>query len=161
MLKHIYSESFRSVVFHKETYGAKVTNLFIDDTTYFENIIEHIVQPLGIDRQDVCNLWAGVDPEYKCNGINFNIITKTDFLRPHRDYNPTKLNILISGPTINGVHFTDNGESWFWETPAIIDVSKEHYLTNIPEEPPRITLQIFLTKPIEYYRSSINFSPNW
>lgn len=162
MLRRIYTQCQRSILFHRPVYGAKNTNYFIDDNDLFDQIVEHIVRPLAINLDEIENLWNSQDPEYNCKGINFNVLEQSDYLKPHIDYNPTKLNILISGPTSNYIKFVNEGDTWDWTTPAIIDVSKLHYVTDdsaITE--PRVMMQIFLTKKFEYYRNNINLTPNW
>jgi hypothetical protein len=162
MLNSIFNSCTRSLVFHKVKYGAKNTNYFIDNRDDFNSVLDCIIKPLGIDPDDIVNLWNNVDLEYKCSGINFNVLTADDYLKPHIDYNPTKLNILISGKTKNHVHFVNEGETWDWSTPAVIDVSKLHYVSNNAIElVPRVTMQIFLTKSFDYYRNNINTLPDW
>jgi hypothetical protein len=162
MLREIFTECNRSILFHKPVYGAKNTNYFIDDTTLFAKVIEKIIKPLEIDLNEVQNLWNNEDPNYMCNGINFNVLENGDYLKPHIDYNPTKLNILISGQTDNYIKFVNENESWGWETPALIDISKLHYVSNEKSiTTPRVMMQIFLTKSFDYYKSSMNLNPDW
>jgi hypothetical protein len=162
MLREIFAECKRSLLFHKPIYGAKNTNYFIDDTTLFAKIIEKIIKPLKINLNEIENLWNNENTEYKCNGINFNVLTSGDYLKPHIDYNPTKLNILISGYTDNHIKFVNENESWDWMSPALIDISKLHYVSNdTPITEPRIMMQIFLTKNFDYYKNNMNLNPDW
>ena len=87
-----------------------------------------------------------------------------DFLKPHRDYNPTKLNILISGKTMYRIHYLgeDQSESYDWEYPALCDVSKKHYVDDMAHgAPERVMLQVFIKKSFDYYKNIINLNPNW
>jgi hypothetical protein len=162
MLREIFTECNRSILFHKPVYGAKNTNYFIDDTTLFAKVIEKIIKPLEINLDEVQNLWNNADLNYKCNGINFNVLENGDYLKPHIDYNPTKLNILISGTTDNHIRFVNENESWGWETPALIDISKLHYVSNdVPITKLRVMMQIFLTKSFDHYKNSMNLNPDW
>lgn len=162
ILRSIYTECQRSILFHRPKYGAKNTNYFIDDKSLFQTIIEKIIKPLEISDNEIENLWNNADPDYKCSGINFNVLQHGDYLKPHIDYNPTKLNILISGKTDNYIKFVNEDETWDWKTPALIDISKLHYVSNdIPITQPRVMMQIFLTKSFEYYKNTMNLNPNW
>ena len=163
MIRNIYNSGLRRRIFRYQD-GIKITNHFIDNTNDFDLIMENVVKPVGINPDDVGNLWNEMDNEYQCNGINFNVMCGGDFLKPHRDYNPTKLNILISGKTMYRIHYLgeDQSESYDWEYPALCDVSKKHYVDDMAHgAPERVMLQVFIKKSFDYYKNIINLNPNW
>lgn len=160
MLNDIFRLCNRSMSFNKNKF--KITNYFIDDQTNFDKIIKNIVTPLGIDTSEIYNLWNDIDTNYKCKGINFNVLGNNGYINNHVDTNPTKINILLSGKTNNKIYYADTGDTWDWKTPALIDVSKEHCVTNeVYESIPRVTMQIFLINSFEYYKNIINLNPEW
>jgi hypothetical protein len=163
LIKQVYESCIRKKVFI-EPNRIQITNYFIDDINDFNLLIEHVVKPTGVNPDDVGNMWNDVDPKYNCKGINFNVMRGGDFLKPHCDGNPTKLNILVSGKTKYCIKFVgeDDSESYNWDTPALVDVSKKHYVDDIEASASdRIMLQIFIKKSFDYYKNIINVNPNW
>lgn len=163
-LREIFYSTTR---FHEFEYPntIKITNHFIDNEDDFNFIINNIIIPAGISIEDVQDTWGEVDPDYiNKRGINFNVCKVGDFIGPHKDKNPTKLNIMISKNISTSIKFTgeSDDESYNWKTPALVDVSRMHYVDPLEEgTAPRITLQIFLTKSFEYYKETINKNPTW
>lgn len=163
MLRNIYDSCSRTNVY-TDANRIKITTHFIDNTIDYNKIIEKIVIPVGLDPIDINNMWNSKDPTYNCSGINFNVLQGDDFLNIHKDYNPTKLNILISGCTANMIRYVEDeaNECYDWSTPALIDVRPLHYVDNIETNVvPRVMMQIFLTNPFEYYKNKINLNPLW
>jgi len=162
-LREIFYSTAQSLQFKSNT--IKITNHFIDSDNDFNFIIDNIVKPTGININEVQDTWGEVDSNYvNKRGINFNVCRVGDFIGPHKDKNPTKLNIMISENISTSIKFTDesDNESYDWKTPALVDVSRSHYVDPLEEgTPPRITLQIFLTKSFDYYKETINKKPNW
>ena len=163
MIRNIYAAGLRKRLFRYKD-GIQITNHFIDDINDVNLIMENVVKPAGINLEHVANFWNEMDNEYKCHGINFNVMRGGDYLKPHIDYNPTKLNILISGKTNYSIHYVDEdeSESYNWDYPALCDVSKKHYVDDMaPDAPERVMLQVFITKSFDYYKDIINLNPNW
>jgi hypothetical protein len=155
-LRDIYHRCDRYDVYEDARY-AKNKNVFIDDDYDFKWIIENILWPIGIQEDEVENLFN----EQRCRGINFNIITSGDWVNTHRDYNPTKLNILLTDERSCDIVFVDTNESWDYQTPAILDVSQRHLVSNITQlSKPRIMLQVFLRHEFKYYIELLRDLPN-
>ena len=163
-LREIFNSTSRTLQFKYEN-RIQITNHFIDDDNDFKFIIDNIIIPTGIPIADVQDIWGENDPNYINNrGINFNVCKVGDFIGPHKDKNPTKLNIMISEKLSTSINFLGETEeeSYNWETPALVDVSKSHYVNPLPEgSEPRVTLQIFLINSFEYYKKIINTNPQW
>jgi hypothetical protein len=149
-LWEIYSRCSRS----KDYYNVRVastTNVFIDDSNDQEYIRNEIIKPLGIPEDYLLN-------EYDNSlGFNFNVVKPTGFVLPHRDVNGCKLNILLNESTEAPFLFCETGEKYYYEHPALLDVSQLHTVDNcdsIRED--RVTLQLFLTKPYAECERKIN-----
>jgi hypothetical protein len=163
-LREIFQATTRTHQFEYEN-KIKITNHFIDNEDDFKFIIDNIIIPTGISIEEVQDTWGENDINYINNrGINFNVCKVGDFIGPHKDKNPTKLNIMISEKLSTSINFAGESkeESYNWETPALVDVSKVHYVDPLPEGSlPRVTLQIFLTNSFDYYKKIVNTTPNW
>jgi hypothetical protein len=164
-LRKIFQSTTQIKNFHMPD-RIKITNHFIDNHDDFKFIVENIIKPVGIDPNDIKDTWSEIDPEYNNKyGINFNVCAAGDFIGPHCDKTPAKLNILISEKVTTSIKFTgyENSETWDWRTPALIDVSKKHFVDPLPLNAtcPRITMQIFINKSFDYYKDIINTSPDW
>ena len=154
-LRNIYANCVRTDRY-ENILVARNTNVFIDDESDYQWILKHILLPIGILQDDIENLYK----QQNCAGINFNVLTSVDWVNQHSDINPCKLNILISSEKISNIRFISDNEEWNYETPAILDVSKNHLVTNLDQlTEPRIVLQVFLTKPFEYYRDHVKTAP--
>ena len=150
-LHSIYTRCQRADLYEDPKY-ARNLNVFIDDEGDFSWIVENVLQKYGIDAEDLDNFYK----EQRCNGINFNVLTSNDWVHDHKDYNPAKLNILVTPDTACNIFFVDDHESWYYHTPAILDVSKKHRVENLWKlTEPRVMLQAFLNKPFSHYRRMI------
>jgi len=152
---------------HKEKYYnyniASTTNVFIDDPNDIEYINNNIIKPLGLGPADkihipadlIANIWDG--PWDNGNGFNFNVVEPGGFVKPHRDLNPTKLNILLNDTTLAPFHLLETDKKYYYEHPALLDVSQLHTIDNcesIVED--RVTLQLFLTASYNVCERIIN-----
>lgn len=146
-LRDIYDRCDRSDLYEDDRY-ARNTNVFIDSTQDFTWIVDRLLRRYDIDYDDIENFYK----DQRCNGINFNVLTNADWVKEHRDYNPTKLNILVSDERCSEIVFPDFGERWAYETPAILKVGMRHRVDNLHLlTKPRIMLQVFLRKPFMEY----------
>lgn len=151
-LRATYARCQRSDMY-EDLEVARNRNVFIDDDRDFDWIIDHVLLPVGIPRDHVGNMYQ----EQHCRGINFNVIDSLGFVHAHIDINPTKLNILITSEMGSNIKFIDTGEEWDYHSPAILDVSQWHTVTNISQlSMPRVMLQIFLLHPFETYRQLLS-----
>ena len=151
-LREIYGRCARSDIYSDERY-AQNRNVFIDDDDDFAWIIDHVVKRYGINPSDVSNSYSA----QRCRGINFNVVSAQDWIKPHVDYNPTKLNLLLSDDRSCAIVFTDSGERWDYRTPALLNVAHRHYVDNMQAlVTPRIMLQVFITKPFDHYRQHVD-----
>ena len=123
---------------------ASTTNVFIDDLIDCEYIEENIIQPLGITKHVLKN-------EYdNSRGYNFNVVKPGGFVKPHKDVNSTKVNILLNTTTDAPFLFVETKQKYYYEYPVLLDVSQLHTVDNcesITED--RVTLQLFLIKPYD------------
>ena len=123
---------------------ASTTNVFIDDQIDCEYIEENIIQPLGITKHVLKN-------EYdNSRGYNFNVVKPGGFVKPHKDVNSTKVNILLNTTTDAPFLFVETKQKYYYEYPVLLDVSQLHTVDNcesITED--RVTLQLFLIKPYD------------
>lgn len=123
---------------------ARNRNVFIDNNDDFDWIMDNIVIAYGLDRSDIGNLYT----KQNCRGINFNVITASDWVREHSDVNPSKINILLTKQHGSNIRFVETSEEWDYRTPALLDVSQRHLVTNVERlDQPRVMMQIFITKP--------------
>lgn len=123
---------------------ASTTNVFIDNPEDCAYIEQNIVEPLGIDKQWLNNQYDN------SVGYNFNVVKPTGFVKPHRDVNSTKVNILLNQTTLAPFLFVETQQRYYYEHPVLLDVSQLHTVDNcssITED--RVTLQLFLTKPYD------------
>ena len=139
-LWEIYTRCNRS----EDYYNPKVastTNVFIDDVDDCAYIEQNIVKPLGIQDSLLKN-------EYDDSvGYNFNVVKPGGFVKPHRDVNSTKVNILLNEKTDAPFLFVDTQEKYYYEHPVLLDVSQLHTVDNCESiQQDRVTLQLFLTE---------------
>lgn len=123
---------------------ASTTNVFIDNPKDRQYIEQNIINPLGIPADFLRNEYDDSD------GYNFNVVKPGGFVKPHRDVNNTKVNILLNEKTIAPFLFVETGERYYYEHPVLLDVSQLHTVDeccSIRED--RVTLQLFLTKTYE------------
>ncbi len=147
-LNEIYRLSNRRSNYSQSEIAQNV-NLHIDDPGHFERIVDWVLKPLKIDPREVKNMY----PHQVCTGMNFNILSPGDWIKPHVDYNKTKLNILLKGNPEHCIHFINENETWDYLSPAILDVSKLHTVQKIETlKVPRVMLQIFLSEDFSHYR---------
>ena len=129
-------------------------NAFIDNTDDIKYIEKNIIKPFGIDLEIVKNQYTAFGNSV---GFNFNILTSSGFVRTHCDTNKTKINILLNNSTQSPICWPESGHQYYYEYPALIDVSIPHMVNNCHLiEQARVTLQIFLTKPFDYCKQLIN-----
>ena len=130
---------------------ADTTNVFIHNYDDIEYIDNNIIKPLGIPGTLLKNLWNDGP------GFNFNVVKPGGFVRPHRDLNNTKLNILLNDTTLAPFHLLVFNEKYYYEHPVLLDVSQLHTIDNcesIVED--RVTLQLFLTADYKKCERIIN-----
>ena len=130
---------------------ASTTNVFIDNYDDIKYIIDNIIKPLGIPETLLKNFWDDGP------GLNFNVVKPGGFVRPHRDINSTKLNILLNDTTLAPFYSLVSNEKYYYEHPVLLDVSQLHTIDNcesIVED--RVTLQLFLTADYKKCERIIN-----
>ena len=146
----IYYRCDRKEEYYNENV-ARTTNVFIDNLRDIEYIENQIIKPLGIPDSFLKN-------EYDNSlGFNFNVVNPNGFVKPHRDINGTKLNILLNDSTLAPFLFVETNEKYYYEHPVLLDVSRLHTIDNcksIVED--RVTLQLFLTAPYKKCERIIN-----
>jgi hypothetical protein len=155
MLWSIYNRCIQSYDYYDKKV-AKTTNVFITNTDDIEYLKKYILYPLGIDEKITHNQYNG-GAAYRDTGFCFNVIRPNGFVNPHRDVNPSKLNILLNETTQSPFCFTESGDEYYYEAPVLLDVSQLHTVNNcelITED--RVTLQVFLTKDYKYCERMIN-----
>ena len=132
----------------------KGANAFIENQDDIEYIEENIIKLFGLDTAIVRNQYT----EFGVNlGFNFNILRPGGFANAHSDVNKTKINILLNESTQSPIHWVKSGDSYYYEYPALIDVSLEHMVKDchlINED--RVTFQIFLTESFDYCKKMID-----
>ena len=130
---------------------ASTTNDIIDEPIDCEYIEQNIIQPLGITKHVLKN-------EYdNSKGYNFNVVKPGGFVKPHKDVNSTKVNILLNTSTDAPFLFVETKQKYYYEYPVLLDVSQLHTVDNcesITED--RVTLQLFLIKPYDECERMIN-----
>ena len=155
-LRNIYLSSNRTEIYEDKNI-ARSTQVFIDIREHQDWIYNTLVCPLGIERSHIRNNW----PDSRCCGINFNVFKKGDWCHPHRDVNPVKINFLFQGRQNTSIFFPDDNVSWDYSSPAMLNVSKKHMVTQLESLiNDRITLQIFLVEKIGYYAKVMEGNSN-
>jgi hypothetical protein len=140
-LWEIYTRCNRSEDYYNPNV-ASTTNVFIDDADDCAYIEQNVIKPLGIPDSLLKN-------EYDDSaGYNFNVVKPGGFVKPHRDVNSTKVNILLNEKTDAPFLFVDTQEKYYYEHPVLLDVSQLHTVDNCESiQQDRVTLQLFLTQP--------------
>lgn len=144
LLWSIYNRCTQRIEYYNERV-ARTTNIFVSDDRDVLRIND-LLESIGITQDLIENQF---DYGFDVTGYNFNVISPGGFVKPHKDTNSTKLNILLNDSTDCPIHF-ESGEKYYYEHPVLLDVSQTHSVDNcesITED--RVTFQVFFKLPFK------------
>ena len=153
-IEDIYLRSKNSELYEDKNI-VRVTNVFIDFVEYQNWIYDALIAPLNIPKNHIKNQYQYKN--HKCCGMNFSVFNPGDWCYPHQDLNPTKIHFFWQGNCKkHNLFFPDENRYWDYESPVMINVSKNHTVSQIDKlTSPRVMFQVFLTEKIEYYTETL------
>ena len=91
-----------------------------------------------------------IDPSLETS-FNFNVIPPGGWVSPHRDVNPTKINILLNEKTEAPYRDINSSNEYFYDDgPVLLKVGELHTVDNCDSiEEDRVTFQAFLIDDFE------------
>lgn len=134
---------------------ARVTNVFITDKSDIEYLFTMLddwgIKPNKLNNNYSYSSEIGViDPSLETS-FNFNVIPPGGWVFPHRDVNPTKINILLNEKTEAPYRDVNSSNEYFYDDgPVLLKVGELHTVDNcdsIKED--RVTFQAFLIDDFE------------